>query len=531
MNDKSKKIGSIFGIFLILGSVVFAPMGVTLIGTVSASHNCSSTDHTVRFLTFAAMNDHCATSHADELVNQVQNAEDSQVKIGIYNTGLSQASSIESFHTVVRNYLTDSEAAAWTHVEEGIARSYRNDTIESVTKSNAKQTIRDYYAVKQKNLLAQFESSMRVLWTMHQKAKNESGVNNKFVNFGYTTTGNSYVGHTSVNQWKYVNATVTLTNGSTVEVKTVGLDVTIHGVNEDMHYPNVTVLPQKLTTENSPGNGDPRPFYLDYSSSNGFGEVEFESIRVNAPNSDFSRHKITNLQKWAKLWNNINTKQNNVNEQVEIYVNKSYDAYASGKLNASDVLSRITLMTQYGAQATENSTYANVIAALSASGLSTPSINGTGTMTITYNNQKMNGMLFSTVTPESGAWETGTTYNADTINGTQLWISTTGTKTTLQGNFTLTEITNTDGDNVKNVTVKEYNYRTSNTSELLEKMGELSDLRQEIEAMKIQASGGGGGGGNKLPPWLTNKIFGIPVYGYIIVMVLIAYMANAVRGE
>ncbi len=56
----------------------------------------------------------------------------------------------------------------------------------------------------------------------------------------------------------------------------------------------------------------------------------------------------------------------------------------------------------------------------------------------------------------------------------------------MEETFTLQEMKNQDGDQIEETRATKVVYKTSNTSELLDKMDQIAELRAQIEATKAE---------------------------------------------
>jgi hypothetical protein len=108
--------------------------------------------------------------------------------------------------------------------------------------------------------------------------------------------------------------------------------------------------------------------------------------------------------------------------------------------------------------------------------------------------QDETGMLFARDAPDGG-FVVGATYDADTR--TMFWVPA-GENTSirkLSGNVTIVGAEDRNGNELNAVGVVDYNYQTTNASELTEMMTQLSELRELVEQREPITGGGGGGGG------------------------------------
>jgi hypothetical protein len=204
-------------------------------------------------------------------------------------------------------------------------------------------------------------------------------------------------------------------------------------------------------------------------------------------------------------------------------VDAIWQDYQDGNINSSDVLSRTTTMFEYGSRA-QNGSYYDVIGASAAMGLETPNLNETGQMTITDGaGTTHQGMLFAR-NPPNNEWVVGQTYDPANISGPVQFATTDGEMMQLDRPFTVESATDKEGNSRDSVGTTRYNYQTADTSETTGKYDDLLGLTGELQqrSESVDSNGGGGSsGGGTLPNWLTQTFFGIPVWAFAAVFLLI----------
>ncbi|WP_435065631.1 hypothetical protein [Halobaculum sp. EA56] len=496
--DRSKLLAPIFAVMLVM-SLMAGGVGVQ---PASASHDCSPLDAMVGFATFWQVNFDKCGSHTDSSVQEVREASTNQTKVDIYNAGTSQKAAIQTHLTVTDNYLNDTSAAAWMRAEAAIAEAYKNGSSKAVAKNKARQAIANYYAIKQLNLIEQWNNSVVAYEILDRRARNESNISDGYLYVAFTYDGNDGIGPEYLNK---TEGTITLVNGTSVGAKEFKFAGTWYQSSQ-----NVTL-----------GINDGQKTYYnpDSGSSDSW---TIQNLNISAPDSNYEDLRYTQLAKFKTQWNRIQEQNDNLQTEVDPFVNNTWDAYQAGTINATDVLSSVTQMSKYGADySTDSGNLYNTVAALSALGLDTPELNGTGTMTVMVDNVEYHGLVMARQAP-NGTWEANTTYNASTIDGPVFLVTTDGQKLDLDGEFRIASISSTDGTTIKNVTTTKVVYKTSNTSELLDKMERIEELRKDMES-KEQAAAGDGSGGSPIDPKY--------LLGALAIVGLLAYAQGNKRGE
>ncbi len=494
---RRERVAAPFIALLLVSTAVGAPIGTA--AAASSTEECSGVDAliydmvTVGEYSLADEEEHpCSPAYQRaQAIEELENASATQEEMDIYNAALGQQADNEVFTDVSANYLNDSRSIAWMHAETAIAEAYQDGKSKAQAKSAAKQAIQDYYAKKQVNKVERWNVSIASYEQMRETAENQSGITQAPLDpidgakpmDGSHTPGDSYVGFTgsqstagdgdrkSAVLWEFTTREVELVNGSTKEAKAVKFAVSDLDDNS-----------QEETLTMTPTSGQ---------LSTGWG-VTVDKLAVQPPNEDYDRVDYLNPSGYKERFNKVETMNSDLQSEVDPFVNGTWTAFQDGQISASDVISRNNLMFRYGTDALNNSNASlyDSTAALSTMGVDTPNINSTGSMTVEYDGVEYTGMVLAREAP-NGTWETGTTYNTSEIGGVVLLATTDGERIDMEGEFTLQEMKNQDGDQIQETQATKVVYKTSNTTELLDKMERILELRAQVEATKPKAGGGG----------------------------------------
>ncbi len=471
---RREKVAAPVVALLLLSTAVGSP-AVGVAAAASSTEECSGVDAIIYDMTtidgFFSMQDKedhpCSPKYQrDEAIEELKNASAEQEELDIYNAALSQKANNQVFSDVQANYANDSRSIAWMHAESALAECYKEGNSKSVCKSKAKQAIQDYYSNQAINFIERYNVTVRTSKELQQTAENQTDVSSDYVHA--VGEDNTNGGDAKEPFGQIRTTSVTLPNGTTHTT----YEIRVYG-NDDGYI----------------GLNDPRePYYSDTGEDQDW----INSIQVDAPNSDYEPENILNMDKIADQYNRYDTLNNDLQNEVDPFVNATWTAFENDEINASDVISRNNLMFRYGTDALNNTNQSlyDSTAALSTMGLATPNVNNTGSMTVVYNNVSYTGMVLAQEAP-NGTWETGKTYETSNIGGTVLLATTDGERIDMKGQFTLQEMKNQDGDQINQTSATKVVYRTSNTSEVLDKMERIAELRAQIEATKPKAGGGG----------------------------------------
>ncbi|WP_348606937.1 hypothetical protein [Halobaculum rarum] len=524
ITPRRERVGGVLVAGLLVTAALGAPLAGSPVGPAAATHDCTETQRLATFSFglggYAAdkflFDGKCTESHRAEAIQTMEESDANQTHLDIYNAALEQDAQTATETAIYDNYLNDTEASAWMQAEMAIAEAYQNGSSKAVAKSKARQAIAEYYVVKQKNLIESWNQSAASLNTTISVAENESELTARNVVWPtgdyYSTGGNDYVGD---EERRLVHpdrqGTVTLVDGSTASTWRIGAEFYMYSGTSAVAW----ATPETGTAYKETYDSN----YNVYAVANATG------YKVLKPNDNYDDLQYIWFNDYKSRWDRIEEQNNALQDEVDPFVNNTWEAYQSGQIDASDVLSRNTQMFRYGQSAVNgtNSTY-DVVAALSSMGLDSPELNGTGTMEVQYKGATYNGFLMARNAP-NGSWQAGTTYNTSNIDGPVLLAHTGGDTKELDGEFTVSSITSESGDEITEVKTTKIVYKTSNTSEQLEKMNRILELREEIESREPKPGGGGTSGGGDGPLQALAAALGIGVGAVAAIVAVVGLIA------
>jgi len=489
---RRERVAAPFIALLLVSTAVGVAPVLSPVGTASAVHECDNVEQTVtfalgttgQFLDKALRDGHCTESHRAQAIDDMQEADANQTELDIYNGVLASEAQSETSSAVFDNYLNDTESVAWMKAEIAIAEAYENGSSEAVARSKAKEAIARYYATKQENVLETASVHAQSTWVLSNRSQNEEGIS-KFYMWAHTDHGDGSEWDGKAHPSGTTNATYGLVNGEETTYTALEMDLYVNG-GSDYEGSDTWTL-----------NSRPSVYMSSISAT----LQQDTDLRVNPPNDNYEQREAFGYGPYSEKLNRIETMNNDLQSEVDPFVNETWDAYASGQIDSTEVLSRNTQMFEYGVDATNDSSrnLYNVVAALSSMGLDTPSIAGAGTMEVSYAGTTYDGLVMAREAP-NGSWQAGETYNTSDIDGVVMLATTEGEQINMEGEFTIEAINAEDGTTVKQVNATKTIYKTSNTTELLNKMQSISDLRAQVEAyearLEVKGSGGATSDGN-----------------------------------
>jgi hypothetical protein len=393
-----------------------------------------------------------------------------ETKQAIYDQASIQKQNNQLTNTAYGNYLNDTTSIALMEGKNAYIRALENGSTESVARNQAKRAVADYYAVKQQNLIAAWNTSMIVVNSTHNTAVNSSGVPDNFVTLGPDPGSNidgelqfDFQADTlSVNQ-------STLVNGTTAE--TLGLNFEIFGATDTI----------ELTTGR----------LSDFDNKRDVGYA-----RVLPPTDNQDELELIRFENYAGRWLEIQQQNDEVQAQIDTFINGTYDSYQRGEINVSNLVDPYLGAREFGPEnATKFQSW--TLQTLSAMGLNTPeNLSNVGRMNVTTGGVTYTGILMSDENP-AGGFEVGATYNASKLDGSQFVALDGGGNRELEGTFTLASAETTQGDVIQkneSITYRNVTYETADTEEFKELQQELDLLKAEIEARQQRLRNQGGSG-------------------------------------
>ncbi|MDG5778934.1 hypothetical protein VB773_02685 [Haloarculaceae archaeon H-GB2-1] len=479
--------------FLLVTSAVgggFAP-----VGTASAAEagECTTLDDFVMFLTLGLVNaDSCTRqAYVDAAVEDMVASDANQTKVDIYSGATGVKAGTEAWLVPYDNHLSDTESVAWMKAEAAVAEAYANGSSKSVAKVRAKEAIADYYAVRQVNLIEQYNVSISQMNALREITLQEDGIDQYYIWLSYES-GTYSDGPSAIAG--VTPRTVSLTNGSTHPALAFKVEQ-----SGGYHY-------------NTPAR---------YGTSFGsYGESRY--LEVKPPNSNYEKLQAFDFKAFPQRWNQIESMNTNLQAEADVFVDATWTDFEAGQVNASDVISSHTAMFEYGVRsANESEGLWRSTAALAMMGYDTPNLTNSGTMTVEYGVGTYTGLLMARNAP-NGSWEANTTYNTSAIDGPVFMLTTDGEKVDFAdgSEFTISGMTAKDGTSVNATETTKYVYKTANTSEMLELQGQLLDLRAEIEERELARIGAGDGIGGLFGGSIDSTTALVGVAGLAVVVIL-----------
>ncbi|WP_336358495.1 hypothetical protein [Haloarcula sp. CGMCC 1.6347] len=429
-----------------------------------------------------------------------------QVETDLYQAAQNDKAAFENTESVVNNRLQDAQTQALIVGQNAYIKSLNNGSSQSAATTEAKTAQDDYYAVAERNVIAEWNRQVADWKYRYDTAQSESGLQaggvvpgqesqdspgsaNVAPNVASTSSFYPDNGDTITLQGTTTKQ-YTLVNGSTVQV--TGLQFLIDD-GGDGSGASVTLYPDEGTKSGTDSGGN-------------FGATIDGLATYDEQNGVVTTAKVG---KYSTMLSTVQTQHSDANSQIQTVVDNTYTEYQSGEINNSDLVDPYVLASQ---QSPGDDFQGWAAAQLTLIGTNSPdNFDQIGSFNVTTESgQQYEGVLFSQENPTSGQFENGTTYDTANIGGTQ-YVVTSDQIVELDGTFTIDKITTTSGETTKNVTIQKTTYETTNVTELKQQYEDLAYRRAQIEAREKalqQSAGGGLLGGGSVPPVVALAVIG-----------------------
>jgi len=414
----------------------------------------------------------------DPKTEELQKADALETKKEIYDQGSIQEANNDQTLTTYQNYLNDTESIALMEGKNAYIKALENGSAESVARNEAIEAVGDYYATKQQNLIANWNISVTVMQSAVNTSKNTSGITQSMGDPGsFVMTENTASTDVPIRE-DNITLSMTLTNGTVDEVR--ALPISRDGVPSEMS-------PQNL----DPTSGDVTAYGKD---SDGLAvETTVTGTHIKAPTQDHDRLIVMDLSEYKTTWGEIESQNDAVQGQLDVFINNTYDSYQQGDINTSDLVDPYLGAREYTPETSETWN----LRTLASMGLAPPeNLSNIGLMNVTTDGEKVTGVLMTDNTPEGG-FVINETYNATALNGSQWVAETTGDVQRLSGNFTITSAETSDGEAYSDgeaITYRSIDYQTADTQEFQALQQDLDELTAEINARQQNLRNSGGTG-------------------------------------
>jgi len=446
--------------------------------------------------------------------------------------------------SVYSDYLQDTETLASLEARNAIADAYENNSTAIEAQAAGQEAINEYYAHHQIQLLEIASADSQQLAYYANITLNNDNISDQYLSPGRPeNNSNSGVYNSGHYLGDTVTSDYTLLNGSTHSHKAPRFEFSSDSTWDPPieNYQDTSNL--SLDRYNSTLEGWQYTHYHETSDSRIDLNYTFPgtAIVMNQPDAELYSQTVYDYRMTAQLLNDLEeqaqTVQDNYNGSA---AEDLYAAMDSGEITPSDVRGAEGMVRYMSGESNSTEQRFN-LALRSTLNLASTDVGNTmvvnfdgetertrhvnktsGNVSFTYSgsvNETYEGLLFSSETP-SGGFETGTTYNASDFNGSIEMVVDGGNSTVpfYQGEFTIEEIYDSEGNAVENVTWEDPKYDSYNSDEFIAALQNASEQRSQIV---IQTSDDGGSGGVTIGDLFGgNPAIGLVVVGAIVALFL-----------
>lgn len=434
---------------------------------------------------------------------ELQVVDAQETEKNVYQGGVTQAQNNRILTDSLSNYLNDTESTALMVGKNAYIRTLNNGTAEAQAREQAKAAVSDYYSVKQKQLLAQWETSTAYTSSLRESLETHAEANESLVYVDYSdmTDSNAQLNESATHF--EAQTTATLENGTTVTYQTASVRwsvVNSGGTTETYQRP------MAITYEGLDTSGDiltsPDTEIKDYQGGgivyNSGGErVRFHGLNVAPPTEDYNTEAYLRYWEFNKMWKEIDSQNSEIHNRLDTFITNTYSEYQTGEINNSDLIDPYLGTREYGPESSYGSF---TLRSLVSMGMQPPAnMSGVGEMTIQNfeTGETMTGILMSDGTPEGGEFRLNTTYDAATLQGQQFVVNTDdGTSSELTGQFEIKKVRKPDGSTLNSDTIayETVDYQTTDTAEYKQLTEQLKNYTVALESRQQALRSGGGGG-------------------------------------
>lgn len=542
MRPIAQRVGSLLLGLLLVTSIVAGPAAAATGSTAPTADTRSAATASMSTADLAAANEcdlwasvlgQCTGPLEFIKVGEDQSAR--AVKTDLHVTMSGEWENQQAFLTQTNNYLEDTRTVASIDSKAAIADSWERGDSTAQATQNAREAIRDYYALQQIQLLNKYQQQMAQADYTHNVSYENPDIDNQFLSLGvknlevrrWYSDGYSYSsGEAAGTHYDAPtqDVDITLVNGSTetITVPTWKVEKVGVGANGYNYNRSFAVEPfQRWTTTandtlktpwSPPGGAYNRSIRAETT-----GIYAVQNVG-NVSEGGLPSKRVVDLWEWRRTWDRIEKQSQTMTSNYDSKITENlYAALDSGQIDPEDVRGaegqvrwlsgNSTVGDRRWQQATlsvldlanQNRSQANQIV-VSYTGFTDLSFSDStnGSRKPVYgdyvNGTTYSGMLFAN--PPSGGFTAGETYNVADLEGTPtMYDNETGeTIPLVKGNVTIEAMYAANGSEVDNADWDDPQYDTYNSTQYVEYINKSKTHRKYITNNYTTTTASGGGG-------------------------------------
>lgn len=390
----------------------------------------------------------------------------------VYGQSVMVSGQLNQTSTIMQNTVEGgSRNLAWNEAKRAGIVALNAGKNRSVAGQWATENVSDYYAVTEENTLNQWTSSMNEMKYLAGVYGSHDSLSNPYLSPRYSAAGYTF-NSKNFGESAFSTKNYTLVNGSAVE------------------YTYARINGHSWVDGTKSGDA-----YIGFQSVSG---IDTRNPLVMKAGYGSNQTKVIRTSEYLTVLNAIDTANQQMTDNADVWVNETYDSYSAGEINLTDIPDASTLSQEFNTDENTTGYYAYAGADLAMMGVGS-NLNETFTVEQLDNGsvtETLHGTLFSNWEPSqtNGSWVNGTVY--DTANTSDLvYVATNDGLQLVEGEFRISEMRNAKtGEKVNKTVHHHYNRQTSNVSVTEEQLQELIEVREDINDAEAAAAGGGGGG-------------------------------------
>jgi len=420
----------------------------------------------------------------------------------IHQQALGQRQGFKQSMQTINNYLEDTGSIARMEAKAAYIRSLNNGSSEAVARADAKAAVSDYYAARQITLLNRYQQDALQIWQYWNVTQSTPSLENGQV-FGVdidNSVGGSNDAKQKLNSSNtYIKANASksfsLVNGST---HTANVLITNYTMIQRYNGSSICCFDEVgfYHPDKDALNQDSNWFIQQGYQYN---SVPVRELYINPPTDNFERVTLIDNQSsvagrdYQQEWQDIEDQNQQIQAEIDNFVDTTYPAYSSGEINSSDLIDPYLGARDFSPDANFGQFNLRTFASL---GIEVPDdLDNVGSMNISHKGTTYSGLLLSDESP-TGGFTVGTVYNSTDFSGPQIIMNEKGEDiVTIDGKFEIVDAKGPDGSDLSTVEYRDPEYNSTDLSEFKTQLTQLRNLSTEINARqaKLRSSGGGGG--------------------------------------
>jgi len=488
MRPALRKVGSLLLAVVIVSSMVGAPVGTAQ----AAPEDCTIGDIALGGLfTYLNPEDSCGVYKEQDTKDHLQARE----------LGASVGAHQDSYLTTQENFASDRRAPTWSEAKLSIVNSLNQNRTEAEAQERANDSIEGYATPQVHNVLHTYGagvSTAEQMWRANASwVRSQNGSSSEyhvvgFADYSYPLPNgnNTTIRAPIVASGDFLSASDTKDPDAYQSGTYYLVMPTSWEPYEDYRRPNQTYV-DSSEVESSNQVARISNVYSPYLS-NDTSKIDSvfmdensnyaEGLYITGVNDSQENISVVDNGRYHDLHMDLWNVQTNTKDNVDSYINTTYQDYESGELSTDNILNPTDLASRASTQYNESGYYGFAAVELANLGYSG---DFNSSVTVSMNNSTYEGYLFYTADDRSG-WEVGETYDPSGWNGTVYLAEQSSDNQSgvyrLDQNFTIESAQNPKtGDAITNVTTQEYTQATYNSSKLEAQLKELRKLKEEYD--------------------------------------------------